>query len=80
MKFSVPLVALGLLGGCVTAPPPSLTADDPASPSASEAGGQPIHNSLAADDLTRKTREIMAQAGKAKDQPLSTPVPEQHAE
>jgi hypothetical protein len=77
MKYSVPLVALGLLGGCVTAPPPSLTADNPASPSAPEAGGQPLHNALAADDLTRKTRELLAQAGKPKDQPSSAPIPEE---
>ena len=80
MKFSVPLVALGLLGGCATAPPPPLTADNPASPSASEAGGQPLHNSLAADDLTRKTRELLAKAGKSQDPPSSIPIPERHAE
>jgi hypothetical protein len=78
MKYSIPLVALGLLGGCVTAPPPSLTADNPASPSAPEAGGQPLHNALATDELTRKTRELLAQAGKSQDQPSSTPIPEEH--
>jgi hypothetical protein len=77
MKYSLPIVALGLLGGCVTAPPPSLTADNPASPSASEAARKPLHNPLAADDLTTKTRELLAQAGKSQDQPSSTPVPEQ---
>ena len=76
MKYFIPFVALGLLGGCVTVPSPSLTADNPASPSASEAGGQPLHNSLAANDLTRKTRELLAQAGKSPDQPSSTPIPE----
>ena len=69
MKYSLPLVALGLLGGCVTAPPPSLTADNPASPSAPEAGVRPLHNALAADDLTRKTRELLTQTGKPQDQP-----------
>lgn len=77
-RYSISLVALGLLGGCVTVPPPSLTADNPASPSAPEAGVQPIHNALAADDLTKKTREILAQAGKQQNQPSSTPIPEQH--
>jgi hypothetical protein len=76
MKYSLPLVALGLLGGCVTAAPPSLTADNPASPSAPEAARQALHNSLTANDLTKKTRELLAQAGKSPDQPSSTPVPE----
>ena len=77
MKYSIPLVALGLLGGCVTAPPPSLSANDPASPSAPEAGGQPLHSPLAADDLTRKTRQLLTQAGKPQDQPSSAPIPEE---
>ncbi len=77
MKYSIPFVALGLLGGCVTAPSPSLTADNPASPSAPEAGGQPLRNALAADDLTRKTRELLAQTGKPQDQPSSAPIPEE---
>jgi hypothetical protein len=77
MRYSIPLVVLGLLGGCATATPSSLTADNPASPSASEGGGQPLRNPLAADDLTRKTRELLAQDGKSQDQPSSTPNPEQ---
>jgi hypothetical protein len=77
MKYSIPLVALGLLGGCVTAPPPSFSANDPASPSAPEAGGQPLHSPLAADELTRKTRQLLTQAGKPQDQPSSVPIPEE---
>jgi hypothetical protein len=77
MKYSIPLVALSLLGGCVTAPPPSLSADNPANPSAPEDGGQPLHRPLAVDDLTRKTRELLSQAGKLQDQPSSAPIPEE---
>jgi hypothetical protein len=58
--------------------PPPLTADDPASPSAPQAAVHPLRNALAADDLTKKTREIFAQAGKQQDQPSPTLVPEQH--
>jgi len=77
-RYSIPLAALGLLAGCVTAPPPPLTADNPASPSAPEAGVHLLRNALAADDLTKKTREILAQPGKQQDQPSPTPIPEQH--
>ena len=77
-RHSIPLVALSLLAGCVTAPPPPLTADDPASPSAPEAAVHPLGNPLAADNLTKKTREILAQAGKQQDQPSPTAIPEQH--
>jgi len=75
-RYSIPLAALGLLAGCVTAPQPPLTADNPASPSAPEAAVHPLGNPLAADNLTKKTREILAQAGKQQDQPSPTPVPE----
>jgi len=68
---------LGLLVGCVTAPPPSLSADNPASPSAPEAGCQRLHKALAADDLTRKTRELLTPAGEPQDQPSSAPIPEE---
>jgi hypothetical protein len=76
-RCSIPLVAFGLLAGCVTVRPPPLTADDPASPSEPEAAVRPLHNSLAADDLTKKTREIFAQAGKQQDQVSPTPKPQQ---
>ena len=75
-RYSLPLVALGLLAGCVTAPPPPLTADNPASPSAPEAAVRPLRNALAADDLTKKTRQIFAQADK--QEPSPTPTPQQH--
>jgi hypothetical protein len=77
-RYAIPLVALSLLAGCATVPPPPLTVDDPASPSAPEAAVHPLGNALAADDLTKKTREILAQAGKAEDQPSPAPTPEQH--
>ena len=76
-RYSLALVALGLLAGCVTAPLPPLSADSPASPSAPEAIEPPLHNALALDDLTRKTRRIFAQADKQPDQPSPTPMPQQ---
>jgi hypothetical protein len=76
-RYSLPLAALGLLAGCVTPPPPPLTADNPASPSAPEATVQPLRNTLAADDLTKKTRQIFAQADKQKPSPTPTPQQQQ---
>jgi hypothetical protein len=77
-RYSISLVALGLLAGCATAPLPPLAPDNPASPSAPRAALRPMRNTLAADNLTKKTREILAQAGKQQDQPSPTPIPEQH--
>jgi hypothetical protein len=71
-RCSIPLIAVGLLAGCATAPPPPLTADNPASPSAPEATVRPLHNALGADDLTKKTRQIFAQAAK---QQQASPTP-----
>ena len=76
-RYSILLVALGLLVGCATAPPPPLTADDPASPSAPEATVRPLRNALGADDLTKKTRQIFAQAAKEQQQASPTPTPQQ---
>jgi hypothetical protein len=67
-RYSIPLVALGLLAGCATAPLPPLTADNPANPSASEATVRPLRNALDTDDLTKKSRQILAQAAKQKQQ------------
>jgi len=75
-RYSIRLVAFGLLTSCVTVPPLPLTADHPASPSAPQPAVHPLRNALAADDLTKKTREILAQAGE--QQPAPTPLPEQH--
>src|SRR4029077_4457316 len=61
-RYSIPLIVLSLLAGCATAPPPPLTADNPASPSAPEATVRPLRNALGADDLTRKSRQILAKA------------------
>jgi hypothetical protein len=63
-RYSIRLIALGLLTGCATAPPPPLTADNPASPSAPEAIVRPFRNALGVDDLTKKNRQILAQAAK----------------
>jgi hypothetical protein len=69
---------VGLLVGCATAPPLPLTADNPASPSAPEATVRPLHNALGADDLTKKTRQIFAQAAKQQQtSPTPTPQPGQ---
>src|SRR6266478_5785010 len=63
-RYPILLVALGLLVGCTTAPPPPLTADHPASSSAPEATVRPLCNALGVDDLTKKSRQILAQAAK----------------
>ena len=73
----VPLIALGLLASCAAAPPAPLSADSPASPSAAEAIEHPLRNAVVADDLTKKTRQIFAQADKQQDQPSPTPTPQQ---
>ena len=67
-RYSIPLIALGLLAGCATAPQPPLTTDNPASPSAPEATIRPLRNALGADDLTKKSRQILAQAAKQQQQ------------
>src|SRR5712672_3078364 len=66
-RHSIPLIAF-LLAGCATAPPPPLTADNPASPSAPEATVRPLRNALGVDDLTKKSRQILAQAAKQQQQ------------
>ena len=76
-RYSLPLVALSFLAGCATAPPPLLTADNPASPTAAEATVHPLRNTLVADDLTKTTRKILAQSGKQEDQPSPSPTPQQ---
>lgn len=76
-RSSILLVAVSvLLAGCATAPTPQLTADNPASPSAPEAIEHPLRNALAADDLTRRSRQIFA-AEKEEEQPSPTPTPQQ---
>jgi len=73
-RYSVLLIAF-LFAGCATAPPPPLTADNPASPSAPEATIRPLRNALGVDDLTKKSHQILAQA--AKEQPSPAPTPQQ---
>lgn len=67
-RSSIPLIALGLLTSCTTAPPTPLTADNPANPSAPEATVRPPGNVLGVDDLTKKSRRILAQAAKQQQQ------------
>jgi hypothetical protein len=71
------LVVLSLLASCATAPRLPLSADSPASPSAPEAMEQPLRNALVVDDLTKKTRQIFAQADKQKPSPALTPQQQQ---
>jgi len=58
-------------------PQPPLNADNPASPSAPEAIEPARRSSLAADDLTKRTHQLLAQANKQQDQPSPTPPPQQ---
>ena len=67
-RYSIPLVALGLLAGCTNAPTPPLTADNPANPLAPAATIRPLRNALGVDDLTKKSRQILAQAAKQQQQ------------
>jgi hypothetical protein len=67
-RYSIPLIALGLLAGCATAPPPPLRADDPANPSAPEATIRPLRDALRVDDLTKRSRQILVQAAKQQQQ------------
>jgi hypothetical protein len=67
-RHSITLISLGLLAGCAAAPPPPLTADDPASPSAPEAPVHAARNTLGTDGLTRKSRQILAQTAKEQQQ------------
>ena len=75
-RYSILAGALGLFLGCATAPPPPLTADNPASPLAPEATIRPRRSPLAADDLTAKTRQIFAEATQ-RQQAAPTPTPHQ---
>ena len=67
-RYSTALIALGLLAGCAVAPPPPLRADNPANPSAPEATIRPLRDALGVDDLTKKSRQILAQAAKQQQQ------------
>jgi hypothetical protein len=76
-RYLITLIALGVLAGCATAPSPPLTADDPANPSAPEASARAIPSALSTDDLSRKTRQILAQAAKEPQQSNQTsPTPD----
>jgi hypothetical protein len=76
-RYSILLGAFSLLVGCVTAPPPPLTGYNPANPSAPEAPIRPVRNALGVDNLTKKTRQIFAQAARQQYQAPPTPTPQQ---
>jgi hypothetical protein len=69
------LIAVSILTGCAMAPQPPLNADNPASPYAPEAIEHALRNSLATDDLTKKTHQLLARANKQQDQPSPSPPP-----
>jgi hypothetical protein len=76
-RSSILLIAAGVMAGCATVHTPLLTPDNPANPSAPVAVEHPLRNALAADDLTKKTRQIFAQANKEQEQPSPTPQQQQ---
>jgi hypothetical protein len=76
-RVFLPLIVAKILTACTTAPSPPLTADNPGNPSAPVAVERPAPNALAADDLTKKTQQIFAQAQNQEGQPSPTPTPQQ---
>jgi hypothetical protein len=76
-RVFLPLIVAKILTACTTAPAPPLTADNPGNPSAPVAVERPSQNALAADDLTKKTQQIFAQAQNQEGQPSPTPTPQQ---
>lgn len=67
-RYSIPIVAIGLLAGCTAAPTPPLRADSPANPAAPEAMVRPFRNDLGVDGLTKQSRQILAQAARQQQQ------------
>lgn len=72
--YSILIVTFGFVAGCASESPPALTAENPASPSAPEAASGPLRYALMPDNLTKKTRELFAQARKQEEQPSPTPA------
>ena len=60
-------LAITLLAGCATAPPPPLTAAHPASADAPEGARISRTTSLRADDTTRKSRALLSAAQKEQE-------------
>jgi hypothetical protein len=54
------MLVVGLLTGCADTSPPPLGVNNPGSPLAPEASVQPMRNRLGTDDLTKKSRQILA--------------------
>jgi hypothetical protein len=73
-RFCIVVVTLSFLAACASEPPPPLTADNPASPSAPEATSRPLRYALMPDDLTKKTRKMLAQADEPQEEPSPTPA------
>src|ERR1700680_2457767 len=61
-RYSLPLLVLGLLAACAEAPPPPLTAGDPANPSGAEATVRNRRKPVHVHRLTRKSRQVLSQA------------------
>jgi hypothetical protein len=72
-RYCKAIIAFGLIGGCATAARTPLEADNPANPSAPEASVRLPHNALAVDDLTRKTRQILAKSAEQQQTDQSGP-------
>jgi hypothetical protein len=77
IRYAIAPIVTGVLAGCTTASPPPITASNPANSSAPEAIEQPLRDALGIDDLTKKTRQIFAQADKQPDQPSPASTPQQ---
>ena len=67
MRTPFTFLAAALMAGCASAPPPKLSASHPASPEAAEGRRLARVTSLGADDLTRKTNELLAAARKEQE-------------
>ena len=71
---SILIVAFGFVAACASEPPPALTPENPASPSAPEATSRPLGYALMPDNLTKKTRELFTNESKYEEQPSPTPA------
>ena len=72
--YAILIVTFGFVAACASEPPPALTPENPASPSAPEASSRPLRYALMPDNLTKKTRELFANADKREEHPSPTPA------